>query len=80
MFKPNQLRITASALVPELKLHLLTPQDTAWNESWKNGEESEPFWAIFWPGGQVLTRFLYDSKMAKDKRGKFYFILASFFI
>ena len=67
--RPSALRQIESKLVPELKLHLLSPQDQIWNEEWKGQTEKEPFWAIFWPGGQVLSRYLLDSQVAKGKRG-----------
>ena len=70
ILRPSDLKITTSQLVPELKLHLLTPQDKLWNDEWKNPEVPEPFWAIFWPGGQVLSRFIFDTQITKGKRGK----------
>ena len=70
ILRPSDLKITTSQLVPELKLHLLTPQDKLWNDEWKNLEVPEPFWAIFWPGGQVLSRFIFDTQITKGKRGK----------
>jgi hypothetical protein len=60
----SNLEICSSDLVPELKLHLLTPSHKLWHEqsNFTEAEVSdEPFWAIFWPGGQVLTRFLLDN-------------------
>jgi predicted nicotinamide N-methyase len=70
ILRPSDLKITTAQLVPELKLHLLTPQDKLWNDEWKNHEVPEPFWAIFWPGGQVLSRFIFDTQITKGKRGK----------
>ncbi|XP_043269424.1 uncharacterized protein [Venturia canescens] len=66
--------ISRCHLTPELKLHLLTPNCRLYNEpitqetfahpsSGKNYEERifhEPFWSIYWPGGQALTRFILD--------------------
>ena len=66
------LKKTQTAFVPELKMHLLTPEDKLWHEKWEEGGQSEePFWAIFWPGGQVLSRFLLDTQKARNKRGDF---------
>ena len=63
-------RIRASEKDLPVKLHLLTPQDKLWNDEWKNLEVPEPFWAIFWPGGQVLSRFIFDTQITKGKRSK----------
>ena len=65
----SSLQLCRSQLIPELSLHLLTPKDSIWHQE-HHGENQEPFWAIFWPGGQVLTRYLIDSKVTKRKRGK----------
>ena len=73
ILKPSHLKKTTTHLVPELKLHLLTSQDKIWHEEWKNQQAAEPFWAIFWPGGQVLSRFIFDSKITAGKRGMYVF-------
>ena len=40
-------------------LHLITPECDLW---WGNGTESpfdlDPFWAIYWPGGQAMSKFV----------------------
>lgn len=70
--KAKWLKKTQTTFVPELKMHLLTPEDKLWHEKWEEGGQSEePFWAIFWPGGQVLSRFLLDTQKARNKRGDF---------
>ena len=71
ILKPSELKKTTTYLVPELKLHLLTSQNKIWHEEWNNQQVSEPFWAIFWPGGQVLSRFIFDTKITKGKRGMY---------
>ncbi|XP_061435013.1 electron transfer flavoprotein beta subunit lysine methyltransferase isoform X1 [Lethenteron reissneri] len=48
-------------LTPELTLRLLTPRCPLWTarpETWPF--PADPYWAIYWPGGQVLARFLLD--------------------
>uniref|UniRef100_S4RY85 Electron transfer flavoprotein beta subunit lysine methyltransferase n=1 Tax=Petromyzon marinus TaxID=7757 RepID=S4RY85_PETMA len=48
-------------LTPELMLRLLTPRCPLWTarpEMWPF--PADPYWAIYWPGGQVLARFLLD--------------------
>ena len=54
-------------LTPELQLRLLTPECALYSgrPSVAEREEverhlSEPFWAIYWPGGQALARYLLD--------------------
>ncbi|CAG5112386.1 Oidioi.mRNA.OKI2018_I69.chr2.g6606.t1.cds [Oikopleura dioica] len=48
-------------LTPELKLALVTPQTPAYKVSQEDFPFQEPYWAFYWPGGQVLTRYLLDS-------------------
>ncbi|XP_051175987.1 electron transfer flavoprotein beta subunit lysine methyltransferase-like [Leptopilina boulardi] len=64
--------ITQAHLTPELKLHLLTTncplyhattettQSTNANSAMEKIFFQDPFWSIYWPGGQVLTRFILD--------------------
>ena len=72
ILKVSSLKVSRSSLVPELNLHLLTAKDPIWHQDWRQNEQEgfEPFWAIFWPGGQVLTRYIIDSKVAQGKRGE----------
>ncbi len=61
----------ASQLVPEFKLHLITRHHELWNRPVDSNVKScdpDPFWAIFWPGGQALSRYLIDTGAVKDKR------------
>ena len=75
--------ISRDHLTPELKLHLLTPncplyyaaetsQSTDANQSREKKFFQDPFWSIYWSGGQVLTRFILDMgiKVLSDKSGK----------
>ncbi|XP_053321274.1 electron transfer flavoprotein beta subunit lysine methyltransferase [Spea bombifrons] len=48
-------------LTPEIRLRLLTPRCRYWHvrpELWPYGE---PYWAIYWPGGQALARYILDN-------------------
>ncbi|XP_077325422.1 electron transfer flavoprotein beta subunit lysine methyltransferase [Lithobates pipiens] len=53
--------VVTSHLTPELRLLLLTPRCKYWHlrpEHWPYGD---PYWAIYWPGGQALVRYLLDN-------------------
>ena len=66
---PKDLKTSRTQLVSELELRLLTSSHELWNEPATNSNiKSEPFWSIFWPGGQVLTRFILDSKIVENQR------------
>lgn len=62
--------ITSNHLTPELKLFLLTDKCSLYHEPFidENGRFDsftrnvfqDPFWSIYWPGGQALTRFILD--------------------
>ena len=66
---PNDLPPSRSQLVPEISLRLLTPSHELWHKPvFQEDEHFEPFWSIFWPGGQVLTRFILDSKILEGQR------------
>ncbi|KAM9311493.1 electron transfer flavoprotein beta subunit lysine methyltransferase [Gastrophryne carolinensis] len=48
-------------LTPEIGLCLLTPRCRYWHlrpEHWPYGD---PYWAIYWPGGQALARYFLDN-------------------
>ncbi|XP_038627742.1 electron transfer flavoprotein beta subunit lysine methyltransferase [Tachyglossus aculeatus] len=52
---------SAGSLTPEIRLRLLTPRCTFWagrSDLWPYGD---PYWAIYWPGGQALARYLLDN-------------------
>jgi len=59
-------------MTPELKLFLLTDKCPLYYESFSDENEKfdfltknvfqDPFWSIYWPGGQVLTRFIFDER------------------
>lgn len=51
-------------LVPEIKLHLIPPETTL--ESFRTEHQdiygvAPPYWAVAWPGGQALARFIIDA-------------------
>ncbi|XP_048505017.1 electron transfer flavoprotein beta subunit lysine methyltransferase-like [Athalia rosae] len=65
--------ITRNHLTPEISLHLLTPNCPLYhapapspsNEDREHDPATietfrEPFWSIYWPGGQALARFVLD--------------------
>ncbi|XP_012533899.1 electron transfer flavoprotein beta subunit lysine methyltransferase isoform X2 [Monomorium pharaonis] len=66
--------VTRDHLTPELKLFLLTKNCPLYHEpfidkyidgkfdSLTRNVFQDPFWSIYWPGGQVLTRFILDEK------------------
>jgi len=56
-------QIAAPHLVPEIRLHLITPACPLWSATEREAEAAgiaEPFWAFAWPGGQALARLLLD--------------------
>lgn len=66
--------ITRDHLTPELKLFLLTKNCPLYREPFIDKSENsgfdpsirnvfqDPFWSIYWPGGQALTRFILDER------------------
>nr|XP_044631236.1 electron transfer flavoprotein beta subunit lysine methyltransferase [Equus asinus] len=44
------------SLTPEIQLRLLTPRCKFWWERADLWPHSDPYWAIYWPGGQALSR------------------------
>ncbi|XP_076291372.1 electron transfer flavoprotein beta subunit lysine methyltransferase-like [Lasioglossum baleicum] len=65
----NNTEISRSHMTPEIKLFLLTPNCDLYHAPFSSIIESdetkrrvfsEPFWSIYWPGGQALTRFILD--------------------
>ncbi|KAJ7329150.1 hypothetical protein JRQ81_015324 [Phrynocephalus forsythii] len=61
--------INSGNLTPEIRLRLLTPRCRFWHDKailWPYGD---PYWAIYWPGGQGLARYLLDNpKVVYRKR------------
>nr|XP_011744066.1 electron transfer flavoprotein beta subunit lysine methyltransferase isoform X2 [Macaca nemestrina] len=61
-FLEENTEITSSgSLTPEIQLRLLTPRCKFWWERADLWPHSDPYWAIYWPGGQALSRYLLDN-------------------
>lgn len=59
--------VSQSHMTPELKLHLLTSDCALYHRKYEELTDNqpeffeEPWWAIYWPGGQALARFILDN-------------------
>jgi predicted nicotinamide N-methyase len=63
VFVRRNTTITASPLVPEIRLHLATEITPIWQateEILARSALPPPFWAFAWAGGQALARYLLD--------------------
>ena len=61
-------KVGTKCLVPELQLHLLDKSCPWYHKTEVPELKYDPFWSVFWPGGQVLSRFVFDNKtVVKDK-------------
>ncbi|KAM8891588.1 electron transfer flavoprotein beta subunit lysine methyltransferase [Spinachia spinachia] len=49
------------SLTPEFRLRLFTPNCRFWTEKPELWPFDDPYWAIYWPGGQALSRYLLDN-------------------
>ncbi|MEJ1272400.1 electron transfer flavoprotein beta subunit lysine methyltransferase [Cricetulus griseus] len=49
---------SSGSLTPEIQLRLLTPRCKFWWERAELWPYSDPYWAIYWPGGQALSRYV----------------------
>ncbi|XP_028264183.1 electron transfer flavoprotein beta subunit lysine methyltransferase [Parambassis ranga] len=49
------------SLTPEVKLRLFTPGCRFWRERPELWPFDDPYWAIYWPGGQALSRYVLDN-------------------
>ncbi|XP_059916838.1 electron transfer flavoprotein beta subunit lysine methyltransferase [Gadus macrocephalus] len=57
------------SLTPEIKLRLLTAKCRFWHANPVLWPLPDPYWAIYWPGGQALARYLLNNPgVAKGKR------------
>jgi predicted nicotinamide N-methyase len=55
--------VASVPLVPELRLHLLMPTHPLWRATPEEAEAQGlrmPYWAVAWPGGQALARWVLD--------------------
>lgn len=50
-------KISKCHLTPEIKLHLITKDCHLWRARLQECPFTDPYWAFYWPGGQVITRF-----------------------
>ncbi|XP_008335738.1 electron transfer flavoprotein beta subunit lysine methyltransferase isoform X3 [Cynoglossus semilaevis] len=57
----NTETVGEQSLTPEIKLRLFTPNCRFWREKPELWPFADPYWAIYWPGGQALSRFLLDN-------------------
>ncbi|XP_023578107.1 electron transfer flavoprotein beta subunit lysine methyltransferase isoform X2 [Octodon degus] len=61
-FLEENTKVTSSgSLTPEIHLRLLTPKCKFWWERADLWPYGDPYWAIYWPGGQALSRYLLDN-------------------
>ncbi len=63
--------IAAPFLVPEVRLHLVTPECSLWKATDADLDRLQlpaPYWAFGWAGGQALARAVLDGTI--DVRGK----------
>ena len=63
--------LTASSLVPEIRLHLATEILPLWNKTEDEIEKNglpPPYWAFAWAGGQALARYVLDHPEAVRSR------------
>ncbi|XP_074839885.1 electron transfer flavoprotein beta subunit lysine methyltransferase [Carettochelys insculpta] len=61
-FLEENTEVTCSGnLTPEIRLRLLTPRCRFWQERADLWPFGDPFWAIYWPGGQALSRYILDN-------------------
>lgn len=58
--------VSRSHMTPELRLFLLTPNCSLYHAPFADDAKKtilrDPFWSIYWPGGQALTRFILDER------------------
>jgi predicted nicotinamide N-methyase len=55
--------VASVPLVPEVRLHLLMPTSPLWHATPEEAAReglSMPYWAVAWPGGQALARWVLD--------------------
>ncbi|XP_042562751.1 electron transfer flavoprotein beta subunit lysine methyltransferase [Clupea harengus] len=60
--------VSDKTLTPEIRLNLFTPNCQFWHARPDTWPFSDPYWAIYWPGGQALSRYLLNNP--EVSRGK----------
>ncbi|KTF94839.1 hypothetical protein cypCar_00027619 [Cyprinus carpio] len=53
--------VSSQSLTPEISLRLFTPTCRFWTEKPELWPFPDPYWAIYWPGGQALARYLLNN-------------------
>ncbi|TRY90911.1 hypothetical protein DNTS_024687 [Danionella cerebrum] len=53
--------VNCESLTPEISLRLFTPRCRFWTERPELWPFPDPYWAIYWPGGQALARYLLNN-------------------
>ncbi|MEQ2288479.1 hypothetical protein AMECASPLE_022960 [Ameca splendens] len=53
--------VVGRSLTPEIQLKLFTPNCRFWRERPELWPFTDPYWAIYWPGGQALSRYILDN-------------------
>ena len=61
-------KVRTKNLVPELSLYLLDKSCPWYYQKEVPELEHDPFWSVFWPGGQVLSRFIFDNENVVKNR------------
>lgn len=56
----NTEAVGGQSLTPEIRLRLFTPACRFWTEKPDLWPFNDPYWAIYWPGGQALSRYIFD--------------------
>jgi ETFB lysine methyltransferase len=67
----RETEITTNPLVPEIKLHLITPKCRLYYSAIDENFpfKQDPFFGFFWPGGIAVTRFILDNRqLIENKR------------
>ena len=68
-FIDNNLTVSRDHLTPELPLHLLTSSCPLYHCPAPDLNLPDPWWAIYWPGGQVLARtILHNPRLLRGRR------------
>ncbi|XP_068212983.1 electron transfer flavoprotein beta subunit lysine methyltransferase-like isoform X3 [Palaemon carinicauda] len=63
-----ETELSRDHLTPELQLYLITQNCRLWRARPEDSPFYEPFWAFYWPGGQALSRYLFDNRDAVKGR------------
>lgn len=65
--------VSREHLTPEIALHLITPNCPLWHQTDEQNVFHDPFWAFYWPGGQVLTRYNVQTVLRQEADQGFLF-------